>query len=359
MGSRLPAERKLAEEFLVSRAVVRTTIRQLVDAGLLDQKPNHRPVVRRRLAPVGGAKKLGRIAVWMPSDDQDVGAPLILKGIRKIAGDAGRQLIVTGPQYDKESTEQEVIDFLRSVQSDADIDGVILWAPDEPALVPHYREVVAHGLPLVFIDRDPPEPVGADVVAADHYRGARAAVQHLLALGHRRIAMVTNDDRVSSVRERTDGYLSALREAGVRTDERLIAEVSFIHAYDIAESTQRAVERWLALESPPTAVFAVNDQIAMYVQEALSERGLRVPQDFSLVGFDWFLRWLPSGGELTTIAQPFEKIGEIAATRLFEKISLGSAHVPCHTLLPAPLVAKASTRSLVHYTALAVAPLKE
>lgn len=341
-GSRLPAERTLAEEFLVSRAIVRATIQKLVEDGLLDQKPNCRPTVRFTAAKAETARKTGRIAVWMPSDDQDVGAPLILNGIRRVAAKAERQLVVTG--HGNECSES-IIEFLRSVQDDPEIDGLIIWTSDDPALVPAYQKLIEADFPLVFIDRDPPEPIDADVVAVDHYRGARAATQHLLKLGHRQIAMIANDDRVSSVRERIDGYHSVLREAGVAPREELLTEVAWVHGRDLAASIENIVDHLLGLETPPTAVFAVNDQIAMYAQEAFARRGVRVPQEISLAGFDWFLRWLPSGGELTTVAQPFEEIGAAAASRLIERLRSSGPHVPHRLLLPARLVAKASTKT--------------
>jgi LacI family transcriptional regulator len=329
-GDRLPPERELAHELVVSRAQIRSAIATLAKSGVLEQRPQCRPRVALLDQTVA---KPGRIAVWMPQDVHDIGSSLILKGIRKVMGAAQRELIVTDPPTGPSPNSRQT-----------DLAGAILWPSDDPSLVPLYREMIRNGVALVCIDRDPPAPLDADVIAADHFRGARAAASHLIELGHCRIAMVGNDDRVSSVRDRVDGYCSALRDAGIAIEDALMEEVAFVHADDLRESTERAICRLLRLPNPPTAILAVNDQIAMYLQDAIRACGLRVPEDISLAGFDWHLRWLPSGGDLTTVAQPFEEIGEFAAERLLARIE-GSRKLAFHTLLPAPLVVKDTTKA--------------
>jgi LacI family transcriptional regulator len=280
----------------------------------------------------------------MHEDDSDIGSTLILKGIRRLLGQARRQIVVGYPSSNDLETVRQ---FADSIRSDSDIDGIILWASGDACLLPVYRSLAQSGKSLVCIDRKPPGALEADVVAVDHFRGGRTATEHLINLGHRRIGMVANDDRVSSVRDRRDGYFSALRDAGIPWDEDLLSEVSFVNPKDLKPSVERVLDRYLALASPPTALFAVNDQIAMYLQDALLSRGLSVPGDISLVGFDWFLRWLPSGGDLTTVAQPFEKIGEVAAKRLLDRIEGSDCHDPRNIFLSAPLIVKSSTRNLV------------
>lgn len=335
-GDRLPPERELAHELVVSRAQIRSAIATLTTSGLVEQRPQCRPRIASPEAKTDQMPdKPGRVAVWMHQDIDDTGSNLILKGVRKVMRTAHRELIVTDPPG---------IDSQDRFRHPSDLAGVIVWPSDDRSLVPLYRKLIEDGTPLVCIDRDPPAPLDADVVAVDHFRGARAATRHLVELGHRRIAMVSNDDRVSSVRDRVDGYCSALREAGIPIDEALIEEVSFIHAHDFKGSNERAVHQLFSLPNPPTAILAVNDQIAMYLQDALRTCGLRVPEDVSLTGFDWYLRWLPSGGDLTTVAQPFEAIGESAAERLLERIR-GDRKLAFHTLLPAPLLVKDTTRS--------------
>lgn len=344
-GSRVPTERQLAEEYLASRATVRVALRALVEEGLVDQKAGCRPTVKLldHKKEAWSSHKPLRIALWMHESVHDIGSTLIGKGVRRVANDAGAELIVCSPPLDAEATRRWARDFVQMAFSSSSIQGVILWASGDRKLVPVYQELIEEGISVVFIDRDPPASLNADVVAVDHFRGARTATQLLLDHGHRRIAMVSNDDRVSSVRDRVDGYYSALRGAGIAWDDDLLSEVSFVHAADVRGSADRVIERLMRHSDPPTAIFAVNDQVAMYLQDALAARDVRVPEDVSLVGFDWFLRWLPSGGDLTTVAQPFEAIGEVAARRLLGRIEGAAPHVSCHVLLPAAVVVKSTT----------------
>ncbi len=348
-GSRLPSERLIARQFETSRAAVREAIARLTQIDLVEQKPNCRPRVRYLVAKAEPeqTKRGTRVAVWMLPDLQDVGTTLILQGVRRVVGSAGRQLLVSCPQSgDRDVVHRSAEDFFRSSLEDPSIEGLVVWPSADEALVPYYRECVARGVPLVFVDREPPTWTEADVVAVDHFRGARAATRHLLDLGHRRIGLVVNDDRVSSVRDRVDGYVAALGEARVPLDPDLQVEVTFLYGDGFAASVEAAVDRLFSLDAPPTAIFAVNDQIAMAIQDVLARRGVRVPGDVSLVGFDWFLRWLPSGGALTTVAQPFEEIGRAAARRLFERLEGSEPSPPCHVFLPAPVVVKSTTAPL-------------
>jgi LacI family transcriptional regulator len=199
------------------------------------------------------------------------------------------------------------------------------------------------GVPVVFIDREPPEPLRADVVSANNRRAARTAVKHLIDLGHRKIAMIVNSERVSSVEERIDGYLSVLRESKIAPRDEYVIRLDLASGPIQKTDAHDLVARIVGMPDPPTAIFAVNDQIAMYLMDGLTRKGVRVPEDLSIVGFDWLLRWLPNGGDLTTINQPFEAIGRAAAERLLERIRSKSGEPAREILLDAPLVARAST----------------
>lgn len=344
-GSRLPSERFLAQQLGVGRNLIRQAIGQLISEGLVEQHPNCRPVVSK-LAPLNQNQhnQPSKIAVWLQPDFQDVGTTLILKGIREIVNSSERQLLVNCAQSgDRSAIRRSAESFLETVRHDASVAGVLLWPSDDNGLIPVYRRLADAGIPIVCIDREPPEGIEADIVAVDHYRGARTVIRHLAELGHRRIAMVNSDDRVSSVSDRTSGYFSALRESGLEADPSLVFEVQFLQEGDLRESAEQVVEAILALPNPPTAIFAVNDQIAMYLHDALVRKGYSVPKDFSLAGFDWFMRWLPSGGDLTTVAQPFEQIGQVAAKRLLDRIGTQNQTVACRISIPAPLVVKTTT----------------
>ncbi|GAB2931789.1 LacI family DNA-binding transcriptional regulator [Nonomuraea fastidiosa] len=135
------------------------------------------------------------------------------------------------------------------------------------------------GLTTVFVDRVPPGLVTADAVLLDDVRGGQVATEHLLAHGHRRIALISDDEGISSVRDRAAGYRAALAAAAIPADERLV-----VHAvYDPARVAGE-VGRLLDLDEPPTAFFATNNRAAIGILQALRER----PERPAYVGFDDF-----------------------------------------------------------------------
>ncbi|MYS53740.1 substrate-binding domain-containing protein, partial [Streptomyces sp. SID6013] len=127
-------------------------------------------------------------------------------------------------------------------------------------------------------------------------------------LGHRRIGLIAGPPRLLCSRARHDGYRAALHGAGVAVDDSLVVPGDFRH-----ESGFTACDALLGLPEPPTAVFAASDQMALGAIEALRRRGLRVPQDMSVVGFDDLpeVRW--SAPPLTTVRQPLAEMGKVAA----------------------------------------------
>jgi len=220
--------------------------------------------------------------------------------------------------------------------------GAIIW-PGIEDTVSAYRELSQNGMPFVFVDREPPAPLEADMVATNNRRAARTAVQHLIEQGHRHIAIVANSEDVSSVRDRIDGYRDALAAAGLEAPTADPFRIPTGIGADAAERAKEIVRSMQGLGSPPTAIFAVNDQVAMHLYDAIHVLGYRVPHDFSLVGFDWFMRWVPSGGHLTTVCQHFEEIGRIAVDLLLERIDSQAPYVARHIYVDAPLVDKGST----------------
>lgn len=345
IGEALPAERQLAAKYGVARSVVKQVIAELTDRGLVKQTPNCRPTVARyeAVSLLDGPNR-DQIAVWVSPDLQDFGASQMLEGIRKAIGVDDRHLIVgCPPSREVGDIRRSVKKFLQSLMDHPRVAGAILWAIGDPALADAYRQLSDTGIPAVYIDREPPEHVKADVVASNQRRAAKAAAQHLIELGHRTIAIVSNDDRVSSVRDRVSGYREAIDSAALPWHEGLLAEIRVGAQDQLRADSKRLISRLLSLEEPPTAILAVNDNIALYLCEAIRNAGLSVPEDISVVGFDWMMRWLPSGGELTTVAQPFEEIGRIAGQCLLERINSSVSPIHRHILLEAPLTIKQST----------------
>ena len=190
-------------------------------------------------------------------------------------------------------------------------DGVILVTA---SVTPSQRaQVERTGAALVVIDPIDLPGNGVPSVGATNWAGGLAATAHLLELGHRRIAAIGGRKEMLCSRARIDGYRSALERAGVEVDRDLIRFGDFQH-----EGGFRCAQELLALPEPPTAVFAGSDQQAMGVYEAARQGGLSIPRDLSVIGFDDLpvCDWLSP--PLTTVRQPLEEMGRVAARTLFQ-----------------------------------------
>ncbi len=174
------------------------------------------------------------------------------------------------------------------------------------------------GIPLVVIDPANTPPPDIPSVGATNWAGGFAATEHLLSLGHRRIGAITGFADMLCSLARLDGYRSALERAGIAADPVLVKYGDFQHEGGFA----RAVEL-LELPERPTAIFAGSDQQAFGVYEAARQRGLRIPDDLSVVGFDELpvSRW--ASPPLTTVKQPLTEMGRTAAQMLGDLIEGG------------------------------------
>jgi DNA-binding LacI/PurR family transcriptional regulator len=196
---------------------------------------------------------------------------------------------------------------IRLLRSDV-IDGAIVLETSD--LQPFAAALNQQDAPMVVIGY----PLGGatHAVHADDYGGARRAVEHLLSFGHRRIGVVGSVLRPFAIEERLRGLRDQLAEAGLMLDERLVAEGDFT-----SESGERAGHALLDLPEPPTAIFALNDRMAVGVMRAAGARGLAIPADLSVIGFDDIPIATLLDPALTTVRQPGFALGQAAAAAIF------------------------------------------
>jgi LacI family transcriptional regulator len=196
------------------------------------------------------------------------------------------------------------------------------------------------GIPLIVIDPANTPPPDIPSVGATNWAGGLAATEHLLELGHRRIAAITGPIDYLCSLARVDGYRSALERSGVTFDQGLVRYGDFQHEGGFA----CAVEL-LELRQPPTAIFAGSDQQAFGVYEAARQHGLRIPEDLSVVGFDELpvARW--ASPPLTTVRQPLAEMGSAAAQMLGELIE-GTPLRSNRVELSTELIVRESTAAL-------------
>lgn len=216
---------------------------------------------------------------------------------------------------------------------DRRVDGLILIAPPvDSGLVTALAETY---LPCaVLFSHRVPETLA--YVDADNRQGARLAVEHLHALGHRRIAHLAGRRSSSNFLDRREGYQSALSDLGLPWDGELEVTLD-------ADSDHQAVLRaLLTLPDPPTAVFCYHDSCAVQVVQAAAVLGVAVPDEFSVVGFDDGIVAATASPALTTVRQPFEELGRCAGAALADLLQ-GAAVAEQRRLIPVELVVRGST----------------
>ena len=192
------------------------------------------------------------------------------------------------------------------------------------------------GFPVVVVDPLRVADTKCISIGATNFTGGITAAEHLLSLGHRRIAHAGGPP-VDCSHARLAGYSSALRQAGIELDESLITHSAF--SYDAGRVAAREL---LDRSDRPTAIFAANDEIALGIMEEARRRSIRIPQDLSVVGFDDTFLASSSAPPLTTVAQPLLEMGRVATRSLAQMITndVVSTH---HIELATRLVVRHST----------------
>ena len=205
------------------------------------------------------------------------------------------------------------------------------WTPGE------IREVKRRGIAVVVIDPLNPPGRGVTSVGATNWSGGKAATEHLLDLGHSRIAFIGGPAEAECSQDREHGYLAALLERGIQVREDWVLSGSFV-----PDTGRQGLARLLSLDAPPTAIFAASDSIALGVLAEAQARGIPVPQDLSVVGFDGAYISELASPQLTTVAQPLRDMGRTAVRALLREMDGEKADSP-RVELATQLLVRAST----------------
>jgi len=168
--------------------------------------------------------------------------------------------------------------------------------------------------PIVLVDRIPPGFDGPAVIT-DNFKGAYEAARHLISLGHERLAIIVGRLEFSNAIDRLEGFRKAVQESGL-----LFRDEYLQHGNFQLESGYTCGLRLLDLPNPPTAIFSCSNKMTLGLMRAVNERGIRCPEQMSILGFDdfdWAANFSP---RLTTVAQPTEKIGKQAIRMLLQEM---------------------------------------
>jgi LacI family transcriptional regulator len=254
----------------------------------------------------------------------------VMRGVEDAAHAAGVGTVVSAVHREAGSTRQ----WLSNLRARASDGAVLVTTNLDPLL---YEELRSLQVPAVVIDPAGVPDLHVPTISANNWAGGLSATEHLVTLGHRRIAHVAGRPTLWCSRARLDGYRAALERVGLPAHPELVVEGNFDF-----ESGFRAGRRLLDLADPPTAIFAASDEMALGVTEALRRARRSVPEDISVVGFDDLplVRW--SSPPLTTVSQPLVAMGKLAVDmvlRLVEGEPLANTRVE----LPTTLVVRDST----------------
>ncbi|THV36964.1 LacI family DNA-binding transcriptional regulator [Glycomyces buryatensis] len=257
----------------------------------------------------------------------------IIRGVEDAAHSAGVGTVVSAVHRRRASTEQW-LDNLRTRASD----GVILVVSQ---LASPILEQLRHlRVPMVVLDPAGGPTMDSPTIGATNWAGGLAATEHLISLGHRRIGFIHGPKQVLCSRARFDGYRAALEGAGIPIDTSLIYHGDFYH-----QSGFDAATEMLDVADPPTAIFASSDQMAFGAYEAIRRRGLRIPEQVSVVGFDDLpeSRW--TSPPLTTVRQPLSEMGALAAKTVLDMAAGNEVESPRLELATA-MVVRESTAAI-------------
>ena len=273
--------------------------------------------------------KRGHVIGLIISDVQNPYFTAVARGIEDVAYRYGYSLILCNTDEDSEK-ERLYLDVMRAEA----VAGVILATTTEDN--PGVRRLIDGSIPVVAIDRQLNDP-GIDTVLVDSVQGTVEAISHLVELGHRRIGFICGPVTITTMRERRDGYLLAHQKHGLTVSPELMrfGDPKQAGGYACAQAL-------LQLQSPPTAIFASNNVIALGALHVIRERGLRIPEDISMVCFS-DTQWAPLlQPPLTVIAQPDYELGQKAAELLLERLEKPDKPVS-HLQLDLKLIVRGSS----------------
>jgi DNA-binding LacI/PurR family transcriptional regulator len=299
-------------------AELRTRVLAAIEA--LNYHPNR---VAQRLR-VGAGGVIGLII----SDIENPFFVSVVRGVEDMAYQ--NELSVLLCNSDENPVKQRM--YIRVMRAE-DVAGLIITPNAETdASILH---LIESRMPVVFMDRLVVK-FEVDIVTVDSAGGVRSAIQHLLDLGHTRIAILGVPLAISTGRERFGAFVETMEAHGIHPEPALIRTASFRQ-----ESGYQATMELLDLPNPPTAIFASNNVLALGMLQALHERGVQVPEQIAVVGFDdlpWAgALWPP----LTAVAQPTYQLGHEAARLLLRRINNPNAPVE-HVILKTQLIVRRS-----------------
>jgi GntR family transcriptional regulator, arabinose operon transcriptional repressor len=334
-GQKIPAERELEKELGVSRTTVSKGLATLEADGLLVRRQGSGTFVSERSSL---ARNRTRWVKSLCPAGPNNGRASVKHGVLEGAYDAlGRHGFQVGVDFYQ--TLEEQIEFLDRSCAPGE-GGVLVWFEPAPANVAALARLREREIPFVVLDS---YPAGQDVdfAVSDNVEGGVLMVQYLVEMGHRRIGYLSRPIDRSSLRDRMTGFLQGVvtHQLPFSSEDVVIMRQPWNRA---AEDLPQALEHFLAVTPRPTALCFSNDDLALTAADYLRQKGLRVPQDISLVGYDNVEQSKIGPIFLTTVQQDFYGMGKAAGEIVGERLNGVKNGRPNHVLIKPELVVRDS-----------------
>ena len=265
----------------------------------------------------------------------------IVKGITSVLYPNGYELIIMQSNEDSER-EVQILSFLRSIR----VDGIIYAPAHNTQSFHHIEEILASKMPFINYDR---KLIGLDCpkVLCDDRHGAKAATQHLIDIGSKRIVHLGGPASAINANDRYDGYCSAMKSNGLEVDPNLVFRTEFSI---LEKETLNVIDQVFQLDPLPDAIFAANDELSMGCMNKAKSMGLRIPEDIAFVGYDDDTTCQFTSPTLSTVKNPIFDMGVNTAVKCLEIINNAPNAPESVTLLP-QLIIRGSSRKgrVLHY----------
>ncbi|MEO8610169.1 MAG: GntR family transcriptional regulator [Chloroflexota bacterium] len=348
-GTRIPSENEITHQFTISRSTVRLALQQTELEGLIERLPGKGTFVSN----VPRTESQSRLIAFVTSDFDAENHLLMLNGAEREAKARGYQIIFSTSQ-----NQEEELAILQRIKAD-NIAGLLIWSnakasQPSPQNVIRYQQV---NVPVVLMDRKI-HGLDCDFVTSDNYGGARAVMQHLVEIGHQHIVFLSHHEmQLLPVVERYRAYCDVLGESGLATSNPWMIgipgdEIGASHARQASLDPksielQQIRDYVLSAQPRPTAIFALNDYIAVLAMRAMKLLNLAIPDAMSIAGFDDTDLAMHLDVPLTTVAQDPFTMGKRSAQFLIDRLEGYSGDIHSE-IIPTQLRIRSSTSVPIH-----------
>ncbi len=301
---KIPSEEDIANDYEVSRGTVRQALAELMNEGIIYREQGRGTFVSDRKR-----RRTFTLGFIVP----DIANPFFSELARVIQKEAQKleYNVLYYNTADNLSQEEKSLKMLIKKRVDGVIIIPILKQKEKKVL----QKLKENEIPFVYLNRYLDEPP-SDYVIIDNAYGVKKAVEYLISLGHQRIGCISSQPFTKIIAQRLKGYRYALKEHNLTVKDSLIK----ISSHRYGEGGYEALNKLLSLEDRPTAIFATNDITAIGALRAAKDKGINIPDELSIVGFDNIEASTYLEVPLTTISQPAERMGKIALDILMKRI---------------------------------------